>query len=113
MAADIERLATELAALSPHDRELVLQRMQVIGSRAREIGQRLRRGDGTFIWADLIGEHLYDTYGVAIAVVKNIKLKTQNNDDVDRFDALQHERRMHVGHTVVEIISYGITRSDM
>lgn len=103
--ADIERIATELAALSPKDRELVLQRLQIIGSRTRQVGNRLQRRSGSSMWGDLIGERLYDTYGVAVAVVQNIKLRSENNDDL-RFDT-------HDGHITIEIISYGITRSDM
>lgn len=109
--ADIERLATELAALSARDRELVLQRLQVIGSRARELGKRLQQGDGKFMWADLLGEYLYDTYGVAVAVVKHIHLKTLDDDAVllDRLDQIRRGREVR---TVVEILSHAITRSN-
>lgn len=110
--ADIERIATELAALSPKDRELVLQRLQIIGSRTREVGNRLQRRSGSSMWGDLIGERLYDTYGVAVAVVQNIKLRSENNDDL-RFDTHDSHRYARRGHTTIEIISYGITRSDM
>ena len=109
--ADIERLATELAALSPNDRELTLQRMQVIGVRARDAGNRLAGGK-TRMWADLIGEKLYDTYGVAVAVVRNIKMKTQDPDNPrDPQSWRNAEHRMQQGVTTIEIIADAMRRS--
>lgn len=108
---DIERIATELAALSPDDREQVMQRLKVIGVRSRATGNRLRRDGPTFIWADLIGENLYDTYGVAVAVVKNVKLVTVDKED-HQLKPFKHAHRLQVGDTAIEIFSYAITRSE-
>lgn len=75
MSDDIERLATELAALSPDDREQVMTRLLVLGAATRDMRSRFKRDTSTG-WARIVGENIYDTHGLAIGNVMHVKLKT-------------------------------------
>lgn len=72
--ADIERLASELASLSPDDREQVMRRLLVLGAAARDLRARLRRDKSTG-WGRMVGENIYDTHGLALGNVMHVKLK--------------------------------------
>lgn len=75
MSDDIERLATELAALSPDDREQVMKRLLVLGAASRDMRARLQRDTSTG-WGRLVGENIYDTHGLAVGEVRSVNLTT-------------------------------------
>jgi hypothetical protein len=100
--ADLERLATEVVALSTADRDqfdkLVLKKSKLVQDVRRRLLKRQRQ------WHSLVGTMLFDEVGTPIAQVTHVELS--RND----IDASTYARRATVhGVLHVDIRAVGIT----